>query len=736
MGKGFGKLIVIDPGRPDQSFLLTKPRTVIGSAETNDLVVNWAGVSGKHSSIECSVAGCYVVDLGSDKGTFVNNRRVKKANLAFGDIIKLGSGFLRFEPAMSVSDSDVTIPDEAVVDAVSGDTGLEVSTNEPQPIIQTSDLSLQRIGRYEIEQVIGPRGPYIVYLARDPQLERPVAIKLLSAQFATEVEHRTRVRREVELIAALEHPNIVQVYDFGDYQGHPFVVMPFLSGGTLAARLSTGPLTLAQLAPIIERVAAALDAAHLQGIIHCQLNPDNILFDAQGRAYLSDFGLSATSELSALLTGREISRDMAKYVSPEQARAWQEGAAAELSGHSDIYALGIILFEALTGQAPYQAETAYETAMARLSGPIPRLHGVKPDLPEAYQTLIDQALAPNPADRYPTATKLADHVKEIVSGRWYLNYISDDLTIEPAEPSSTPDPQFNAASPAPPSSDLKIGRYRIERQLGRGGMAIVHLAHDPTINRQVAIKVMFHRWMENPQFRDRFHHEAKLVASLKHNAIVAVYDYGQHHEQPFIVMQYLPGGTLANQLAGGPLKLRVIAPIIEHIAAALDAAHARNIIHQDVKPANIIFNADNQAFLSDFGIAWMFEAGSGLSGGPYLAGTPAYMSPEQAQAIIDKAPKKLDGRSDIYSLGIVFFQAVSGQLPYRTGKPRDVILAHLTEPVPRLPDIEPRLPAACQEIIDRALAKDPADRYQTAQELARDVKELAAGRWFWNKISE
>ena len=749
MSHGFGKLIVIDPDRPDQSFLLTKPRTVIGSAETNDLVLRWAGVSGTHSSIECSAAGCDVVDLGSAKGTFVNNRRVKKANLAFGDVIKLGSCLLRFEPDLPVSDSDVTIvdeidldvtSDETVLDVTSDETLLDVSANESpleaQAAIQASDSSVQKIGRYEIEQVVGPRGPFVVYLAYDPQLHRQVAIKLLSTEFAPETEYQTRVQREVELIAALDHPNIVQVYDFGNHQGHPFVVMPFLTGGTLAMRLKSGPLGLPQLAPIIGRVAAALDAAHRQGIIHRQLKPDHILFDAQDRVYLSDFGLSAVSELSTASTGREISRDLANYISPEQARAWQDGTVAELSGQSDVYALGIILFETLTGQIPFQAETAYETAIARLTGPIPRLDALKPDLPDAYQSLIDQALAPNPADRYPTATKLAAHIKEIVSGRWYLNIIAADPAVEPAEPASTPHPQLESVGPAPAHSGQTIGRYRIEDQLGRGGMALVHLAHDPTINRQVAIKVMFHRWMENPRFRDRFHHEAKLVAGLKHKAIVAVYDFGEHEEQPFIVMQYLPGGTLANRLAGGPLKLRIVAPIIEQIAAALDAAHARHIIHQDVKPANIIFNTDNRAFLSDFGIAWMSEAGSGTSGERYFGGTPAYMSPEQAYAILDKIPKNLDGRSDIYSLGAVFFRAITGQLPYHTGDPQATMRAHLTEPIPRVLDIEPRLPAACQEIVDRALAKDPADRYQTAQDLAQDVTDLAAGRWFLNKIAE
>jgi serine/threonine protein kinase len=621
-----------------------------------------------------------------------------------------------------------------------------------------------KIGRYEIEANLGRRGNLVVYRAYDPQLERQVAIKVLSPHVAVDDEFRARFRREVEIIAALELACIVQVYDFGEYEGQPFVVMPYLAGGTLAARLNAGPLTLQQLVPIINRVAEALDEAHARGIIHRQLRPANILFDAQGQAYLSDFGISVLQAATGP-ADQPGADDMAKYMSPEQARALKEGSPVELDGRSDVYSLGVVLFEALTGQVPYQAETAYQTAIAHLTKSIPRLHAVRLDLPETYQPIIDRALAKAPADRYPTAGELARHVRETASGRWYLGQIAELIEGELPQKghkhdvglTSTPSSQQPGAL-----SGGNIGRYQIERQLGCGAMGVVYLAYDPNTQRQVAIKVLPRQLTATPQFRERFQHEAKLVAQLEHPCIASVYDFGEYEGRPFIVMQYLPGGTLADRLAKGPLKLRAIAPIIERVAAALDAAHARHIIHQDVKPGNILFNADDEAFLSDFGIAVISEAKASLIGQDDVGGTPWYISPEQVRALMVETPKRsggvtkflgrlrkvlgtspevpkgsaLDGRSDVYSLGVVLFEALTGQLPFDADTTFDTVMAHLTEPVPRIRQIKPDLPAACQEILDRALAKDPADRYQTAGELGHDVKELAAGRWFLRQLSK
>jgi serine/threonine protein kinase len=438
------------------------------------------------------------------------------------------------------------------------------------------------IGRYKVEANLGRRGNLIVYRAYDPRLERQVAIKILSPLVAVDEKLRAHFQREVEVIAALEHACIVQVYDYGEHEAHPFVVMPYLSGGTLATRISAGPLRLQQLVPIINRVAAALDEAHVHGIVHRQLKPANILFDDQDQAFLSDFGIPALQAAGG--QGGLPDLDAMKYLSPEQIRALDEGSVAKLDGRSDIYALGAMLFEALTGCPPYLAPTAAEMAMAHLTAPIPSLRAAKPDLPTTYQALVERAMAKAPADRYATAGELARHAKEIASGRWYLDQIAeavtDSLPRVQKQTQASADSLLAQPAGAPPGGN--IGRYQIERQLGRGAMGVVYLAYDPNTKRQVAVKVLPRQLTAAPEFRERFQREAKLVAKLEHSCIASVYDFGEYDGQPFIVIQYLPGGTLADRLSHGPLKLRIIAPIIERVAAALDEAHAQHIVHQDV----------------------------------------------------------------------------------------------------------------------------------------------------------
>jgi predicted Ser/Thr protein kinase len=267
-----------------------------------------------------------------------------------------------------------------------------------------------------------------------------------------------------------------------------------------------------------------------------------------------------------------------------------------------------------------------------------------------------------------------------------------------------------------------IGRYRIERELGRGGMAVVYLGLDPAMQRSVAIKVLPRQFTFDPHFRVRFQREAQLIATLEHPFIVPVYDYGEEDDQPFIVMRFMPGGSLLDRMKRGPLPLAQIVSIVNRIAEALDEAHARRIIHRDLKPGNVLFDARGEAFLSDFGIAKMTESGSTTSSTGVM-GTPAYMSPEQARGV-----KDLDGRSDIYSLGVMLYELLCGQLPYKADTPMGMAVAHITEPVPHILNVKPDLPEPVDRFIERTLAKDPAERFQTARALARDLADIAAGR--------
>jgi serine/threonine protein kinase len=270
-------------------------------------------------------------------------------------------------------------------------------------------------------------------------------------------------------------------------------------------------------------------------------------------------------------------------------------------------------------------------------------------------------------------------------------------------------------------SDQKIGRYEIDHELGRGGMAVVYLARDPLMKRQVAIKVLPRQFTFEPHFRTRFQREAEVIAALEHPAIVPVYDFGEYEEQPFIVMRYMPGGSLLDRMERGPLALAETAHLVGRVAEALDEAHARHIVHRDLKPGNILFDTRGEAFLSDFGIAKMTE-GTSTVASTGIMGTPAYMSPEQARGV-----KELDARSDVYSLGVILFQLLTGELPFKADTPMGMAVAHITEPVPSALSVKPDLPPQSEELLGHALSKSPAERYQTASALARDLSQLAGG---------
>ncbi len=260
----------------------------------------------------------------------------------------------------------------------------------------------KKIGRYEIKSELGRGGMATVFRAYDPQFKRDVAIKVLPKEFLHDKEFRSRFEREATTIAALEHSAIVPVYDFGEEDGQPYLVMRFMGGDSLQERIDQGALPLDEVIRIIDRVAPALDYAHSQGVIHRDLKPDNILFDQQNIPYLADFGIAKLAETSATLTGNAIVGTPA-YMSPEQGRG-----DPDIDGRSDIYSLGAIVFEMLSGQLPYSANTPTGLIMKQLTEPIPNILDVNNDLPAGVQAVIAQALAKRKYVRFSTATELAE----------------------------------------------------------------------------------------------------------------------------------------------------------------------------------------------------------------------------------------------------------------------------------------------------------------------------------------
>lgn len=265
----------------------------------------------------------------------------------------------------------------------------------------------------------------------------------------------------------------------------------------------------------------------------------------------------------------------------------------------------------------------------------------------------------------------------------------------------------------------KIGRYEVKNEIARGGMATVIRGYDPSFERDVAIKILPTTFLHDPQFRTRFEREAKMIALLEHPAIVPVYDFGEDEGQPYIVMRYMAGGSLSERMDQSLLSLSETAQVVSRLAPALDAAHAKQIIHRDIKPGNVLYDQYGNAYLSDFGIARLAEQAGVTLTGSNIIGTPAYMSPEQVQG-----EKEIDGRSDIYSLGVVVFQMLTGQTPYQGDSPAKVMMMHVLQPVPSLREIKSDLPEALDEVVKKSMAKAPADRYSTVSEFATALEAI------------
>jgi len=261
-----------------------------------------------------------------------------------------------------------------------------------------------------------------------------------------------------------------------------------------------------------------------------------------------------------------------------------------------------------------------------------------------------------------------------------------------------------------------IGQYRIIEQIGRGGMATVYKAYQRNLDRYVAVKVLDPDLVETEGFITRFEREARAVAKLRHRNILTVFDYGRQGNVFYLVTEYVRGGTLIARL-GWPQDLAYAANIVSQVGDALAHAHRQGMIHRDVKPGNILMVEEDWPLLSDFGLAKMVEDSLNLTASGASVGTPQYMSPEQAQSL------EVDRRSDIYSLGAVLYEAVTGRPPFGTDAPMAVILRHINEPLTPPHTLRSDLPKEMEHVILKALAKSPADRHQRMEEFLADLQE-------------
>jgi len=269
------------------------------------------------------------------------------------------------------------------------------------------------------------------------------------------------------------------------------------------------------------------------------------------------------------------------------------------------------------------------------------------------------------------------------------------------------------AAPLKDLNPVDIPGFQVQKEIGRGGMARVYLAVQKKFGRLVALKVVSASFTRDTRFKERFIRESRINARLTHPNIVQVYDVGSHDQLLYLVLEYIRGGDLNQRIERG-MHMVDLVRVIQDMCRALDYAHAKGFVHRDLKPENILFREDGSAVLTDFGIARLADSNPTITRVGTIVGTPQYMSPEQA------AGKELDGRSDLYSLGVVFYRMLTGDVPFKADSAVSIGIKHLQEPIPRLPNYL----KAFQEVMDKALAKRPEQRFQTGAEFSEALSQV------------
>ncbi|MEN6407095.1 MAG: serine/threonine-protein kinase [Thermoguttaceae bacterium] len=284
------------------------------------------------------------------------------------------------------------------------------------------------------------------------------------------------------------------------------------------------------------------------------------------------------------------------------------------------------------------------------------------------------------------------------------------------------------ASPRETEDDLPrlprdFGPYELIREIGRGGMGVVYEARQKGLDRSVAVKMILAGHLASPELVRRFQAEARAAAQLHHSNIVSIHDVGQLNGQDYFAMEYIAGQSLAERIAAGPVDPSQAVRWVAAVARAVEHLHRHGIVHRDLKPSNILLDADGQPFVTDFGLAKIFAEGEDRTATGVIAGTPSYMSPEQAAG----RPNEVGPASDVFSLGAILYELLTGAPPFHADSPLDTLMAVLSGDPPPPRSINPRIPRGLERICLKCLAKPPGERYASADALADDLDRFARG---------
>jgi serine/threonine protein kinase len=514
-----------------------------------------------------------------------------------------------------------------------------------------------------------------VFRARDERLGRDVALKLIRPSSNDNPDHRRRFELEARVVSALNHPNIVAIYDVGFHNGSPYIVAELLEGQTLRKRLTEGALPVRLAVDYSSQIVQGLIAAHDRQITHRDLKPENLFLTNEGQIKILDFGLAklqpeserSVEELTTA-TRAGVLVGTPSYMSPEQVRC------QKVDHRSDLFSLGAILYEMLSGRRAFKGETKLDTMIAVAAKEPAKIDLEQAGIPWPLQEIVRRCLKKERENRFQSARDLAA-----------------------------------ALDTAPSASERVIGQYRILEKIGAGAMGEAFRARDERLGRDVALKLFRPASNGNRDHLRRFELEARAVAAMNHPNVVAIHDMGFDNGALYIVCELLEGQTLRERLTEGALPVRLTVDYSSQIVQGLIAAHRRHIIHRDLRPENLLLTFGRVKIF--FGAARLqFEPAEYERSVEEL--TPSYMSPEQMRG------KKVDQRSDIFSVGAILYEMLTGHRAFQGETEVDTMTAVLLEDPPEIDLERAGVPVSFQQIVRQCLEKEPENRFQSARDLA------------------
>lgn len=566
-----------------------------------------------------------------------------------------------------------------------------------------------RIREYEILEVIGKGGMGAVYRARHTLLDEERAIKVIHARLAGDRDFVDRFIREARMLIKLRHPNLVQLHDFGTLEEDSFfMVLELIRGESVLDRLHRlGRIPLEDAIKMVREAAQGLQNAHQKGIVHRDISPDNLMIvkDDAGKEIVKvlDFGIAKPLfEQSGAHTVTNMFIGKPEYCSPEQCGLLEE---REVIDHrSDIYSLAVTMYYMIAGKLPFYSRTP-QGYLAKHLSEAPKLlsSNFNPgQIPKKLDDLLNRALAKNRQER---PASMEEFVRE-------LDGVMADQIVQTV-PENSQQIRHELQK-----GDFFAKRFVIEEKLGEGGMGSVYKANDKLLGVPVALKVLRSGVVNSQTALERFKREVILARKVGHPNACRIYDIGESEGIQYVSMEFLQGETLSDILRRQPqLSIDVGLTIIKQVLLALAEAHRVGIIHRDLKPQNIMVDNELRTWIMDFGISISAESQRVTQTGMFI-GTPYYMAPEQFEG------KNTDLRADIYSIGVILYEMFVGKLPFKGETPMAIALSHLRETPLRPQDVAPGVPDILDQIIMKALEKDPTQRYQSVRELQRALDPL------------